>query len=785
VLGDIVETNIQLVTGEAADGVRCRRVTVESAVWSAELLQTVCSVLRRRDHLIAIPSPAEKREILVVGPNEIACKAVERNGWHAELQDVKEGLELRFTNERELKVIGELVEKALVLGFESDGSHWRLGSSARYWHAQQPAKIVDGVQAIPRVSFATLPLANAAIGIAFDSGFLYQTEHSIAYFFDSQVDPPERDWRMRQFDRLSLRSARFKGTLLYDIGANEHYVCYFERFGRGQTLATTRHVEGYESLYEFCLNRHRCKGYQPDDPVAYVSFKGLPQIVPVPAKRLKLRVPLTREQMPKELRDATSTAPGLRRSTIVNLWDRCDRSISSLVHLRPQGGLWRPCASDHELLACPELVFGKGRRVAPPAKPTIHEYRRYYGERMDTLRNGGVFRFEPSTGRDIHLVTPVGSSSWPDTLQKAFVQDFAESISNLVGQTFFIHEVRADPVTTIVERLEDAGADRLHGGRTAVVVFDDRVRDPAPYCLLSHRLVRWNLKRATRHTIEKKWQSRQGAQGCEAQHRAEQRWKSMVELTVLDTLLQMDATPWRLCESPDELREPSYGYDACLAIDVGEGRRYFAMSLLICRAGSNRPSYLRVTKAWPKGDSDREEINPIQLQEKIAWMFERYSGSSFSPLQSLLVLRDGRVCGQECQAINRAIDHLHKMDRLRQNACVDVVDVHKKTVKGLRMWYPVRELFSNVLEGQAVYLDNRRVLVSCTGMATLPPNITAEPCLLDAHGDADIRRVARGFFSFAQLNYSTPNKAHRCALPIHLTDEELRQKLAQDMRGIK
>ena len=247
----------------------------------------------------------------------------------------------------------------------------------------------------------------------------------------------------------------------------------------------------------------------------------------------------------------------------------------------------------------------------------------------------------------------------------------------------------------------------------------------------------------------------------------------MIELTVLDTLVRMDATPWRLKESL---------YDACLAIDVGEGRRYFAMSLLICRNGADRPSCFRATQAWPKGDSDREQINSVHLRDKIPWIFQRYTGSFTPPLRSLLILRDGRMCGDELGSISMAMDHLHKIDRLSQDARVDVAEVHKKTVKDLRIWYPVKGAFTNVLEGHAVYLDDARVLVSCTGGATLSSAVTTEPCLLSACDGSDIRRIARGFFSFSQLNYSTPNKAHRYALPIRLTDDELRQKLAQHAR---
>jgi hypothetical protein len=50
---------------------------------------------------------------------------------------------------------------------------------------------------------------------------------------------------------------------------------------------------------------------------------------------------------------------------------------------------------------------------------------------------------------------------------------------------------------------------------------------------------------------------------------------------------------------------------------------------------------------------------------------------------------------------------------------------------------------------------------------------------------ADIKKAARAFFPLARLNYSSPSKAHRYAHPLRETDVLLRQRLAQDMRGIR
>ena len=77
------------------------------------------------------------------------------------------------------------------------------------------------------------------------------------------------------------------------------------------------------------------------------------------------------------------------------------------------------------------------------------------------------------------------------------------------------------------------------------------------------------------------------------------------------------------------------------------------------------------------------------------------------------------LCGEEEGAIQEAIDRLKQKDRLAQDGTADLVEVHKKTMKNLRMWLPQGQGHVNVLEGQAIYLDGEAALLSCTGSATL------------------------------------------------------------------
>jgi hypothetical protein len=770
-LGADLETNIRLVTSAADGVVTCRRVEIRSAVWSDDLRATVCSILRRRHGLIAVPSRFDRREILVVAQDAVEAKTIQHKPWRADLTDTGKIARLSFEREADQSVIADLIEKSLVVAFERDPNYWRLlTSSARYWYSQSPQESVDGIQAIAKLSFATLPMGQRGIGIAFHTGFLYRSELTVADFFDPSQSKCDAMALQGRFDNLRSKHDGRKGTLLYDTGQGDVSVCYFERFAVGVTCESTGPIMGRESLLEYCRKRYPKLGLKADDSVAYVSFRGLPHEVPVAAKLLRLRIHLDKRQVPYKLQRTTTSPPEHRRRQAIEVWRNCDKRPFSSTQCQASKRLWRPAAGEHELLICPDLLFGKGRIVAAPRNPTVTEYKRYYRQRMEALRDGGFYHYNQSVERAINIVTPTARSGWSDEIQYAFVRDFVDCMANFTDLTFRVQEVRADGSDEILDRLKG------HHPGTAVIVFDGKHSDPATYCLLSHGLAGWNIKRLTRATVEERFRAKMRPGSDEQHQKAIRNWHSVIDLSVLDTLDQMGATPWRLAHFP---------YEACLTIDVGQDRRYFAISLLICRDEAKRPSFLRVTRTWPKPDHRREEINAELLRDKIVEVFEEYRASSFSPVATLLGLRDGHQCGNEFQGISQAINLLQKRGRLMQGAKVDLVDVHKQSVKNLRMWYPIQPQCSNVLEGHAIYPDQHMSLVSCTGAATVPPGATADPCMLVSRDGVDIRRPTQAFFALSQLNFSTPGKAHRYAQPLRETDAQLQHRMNQDMRGIK
>jgi DNA-binding NtrC family response regulator len=64
-------------------------------------------------------------------------------------------------------------------------------------------------------------------------------------------------------------------------------------------------------------------------------------------------------------------------------------------------------------------------------------------------------------------------------------------------------------------------------------------------------------------------------------------------------------------------------------------------------------------------------------------------------------------------------------------------------------------------------------------------DMTVDPCVLICQDGTNIRQAARAFFALAQLNYSTPSKAHRLAQPLREVDAILEDCQMRNMRGIR
>ena len=183
-----------------------------------------------------------------------------------------------------------------------------------------------------------------------------------------------------------------------------------------------------------------------------------------------------------------------------------------------------------------------------------------------------------------------------------------------------------------------------------VFVFEDVA--PDNYHKVAHQLSNWRVKRITLNELESQFNSLKSTRNKRfgEQLDSKGRWRSFIEMNTLDVLQQMDCIPWGLKDKPI--------YDAHLAIDVGREKRYFALSLIIFH-----PSIYIYTIAKPKTDTKKETITGDVLYEEIMELCNRVLRQGyFQSLHSLLVLRDGRECKGELDAIYSAIEKLTKQE---------------------------------------------------------------------------------------------------------------------------
>jgi hypothetical protein len=768
-LFEAVETNLRLV--EWADGLlECHAVRVESADRSPELRQKICSRLRAHN-VVAVPRPGQSDGLLVAARVAELARELRGDGWHARLHPEGRAMLLDPDNPLDRVAAVELVQKRIATTLEQAGEYWWLSDSTRHWFGKTPVVTDDGIEMLPRFSFATQEVQETKIGVAIDFGHMFQTEQTVADFLKSGGG-------VARFNELRRRQDGHKGTLIYDLGTERRSKCYFSDFARGKTCSTTGVIfvgnRRYDSLYDYYRQERPELRVGPDELMIYVSFEGLGRPKPVAARLVKLRLQLDPRFLPRRLRQLAMAPQERKRRTEAAWAGSFSRAIKQLGG-KTSATLWRPGESEAEQITPPDLLLGQGRVVQTPKSLALAEYQRYYREREENLHQGGIYRFEQTIPKELWFALPKPGGSWSAKLQDEFVRLLRDSLQDLTGDRFRLPILTAGSSQEIVHQLASREPS------TVVVVFDPREMDGASYYLLSEQLEErqgWRLKRLTRRTLEEAWRRKEEA--CDAQSRAQadRYWRDVVFHSVLDVLDQMDAVPWRIGQ---------WAYDACLAIDVAASRRYYGLALLVCRDPQKFPGaagYLRIVDSWPKPEVNREAINAAHLEDRIAELAERITGHRFPELESLLVLRDGDVYGQELPGIERGLSRLMQAGVLAQFARTDVVGYHKRTVKDLRMWCSAREV-TNVLEGRAAYLGGNAALLSCTGAATLPRNSTAEPCLLVGQKGSDIRRAAAGVFALAQHNYLSPKKAYRDAQPIRDLDRELERRVAMEVRGLR
>ena len=96
-----------------------------------------------------------------------------------------------------------------------------------------------------------------------------------------------------------------------------------------------------------------------------------------------------------------------------------------------------------------------------------------------------------------------------------------------------------------------------------------------------------------------------------------------------------------------------------------------------------------------------------------------------------------------------------------------------------------RNRVEQTLEGQALILHNRTIVLATTGAPTLYQG-TADPVMLVGRNDGvDMVRVTKAVYASTHLNFSNPNVAQKLPLELKRTDDALTSRDSQEIRRIR
>ena len=763
-----LETNIRLVAPGPNLYVPVRRMAAKGQNLDPDLLERACSRLRRSTGVGAVPDPGSVGVLLVASTHPTPPVELKDSDWQIKVEDIGEP-HFKLYAQKEPDLVASLVERALLSQVARSSRFWSL-QGPRIWYESSPFQVEKDITAFRRFELSALSVADAGIGVIADIGTAFFSAFTVDHFFDPGLSALEKSRRLERFGAITGRQEGQKGTLAYDNGRNKT-VCYFEEAPPGLTCATTGHLvvrgRDYGSLHEYYRVQYPHLDVSENDAAVRVSFPGLGRPQPVAARLLTPRV--MNDNVPPRLSSVDKVSPEVRRSLLQSFWASLgDRPLGSgLPGLLP--GFWTPPDQKVRHFLPPAVRFASSKAVPEPRCRDAFEFRKYYNSRRQLMDAGHVFRFPPAAARTIQIAYPSKYGEAAGQLG----DDLAHTLGRWTNKQFNSNLVPYDVAG-------DAYA-RLKGYEEGVVLF---VLDgePAAYYEASFNLPGWRVKRVMDSTLDEQfrywsrgvWDRNKRRETLDAGKR---RWDSFIAFNALEVLQLLDAVPYRT----DRLGP----FESQLAIDVGYDRRFFAVSLLVCRDSSKLPDFGIYTRVYPKADHKNETINPQLLQDAILDVFDVAMKGAADPLDSLLVLRDGRLVGTECQGIEGAATVLRRDGALSVGSRLDVVEFRKSSLKNLRLWEVRGDEVSNPLEGTGVSLGPHAFVLCSTGASTLTQG-TVEPVMIVGLGrDAPLHDAALSAFSAAQLNWSSPGVAQRLPLPLKRTDDELTARSAQEIRRIR
>ena len=768
----MLETNIRIVRPGNHLYVSTRFATVSGSNITSNLLEKACNTLRYRHGIAAVPYSTQPPSLLVATQHPFQSIHLADEEWELMIEDANQPTQHTMLNSQEGKnFLPTLVERAFLAHIASSTDFWTL-YSPRIWYEAQPFRVEDGIAVFRGYEIGTVYIDDVGIGIAVDARVSFFSAETLAYYFDANVGDAERKRREDLFTRLSQRQTRHKGTLVYDNGRKKTK-CYFVSPPMGMTCDTTGPLrirgESYNSLLAYYKATNPDLVVTGSTPAARVSFSNLSLPQPVAADRVRVRI--ANESVPLALQNVDKIKPDMRRNLINRFWSSLGARPFGPVAPGVEGSFWRPHPDKVVQFAMPVLTFGKGYTLLPPDNFTDDAYKEHFRQRLHYLQQYGCFNVPPNITRTLHCI-------YPKRLSKESIEvlatDLAKTVNRLTGKPISASLIDYDNIGEAIEKLRDIGQSGM-----AIFILNDQ---PEAYYEVEFHLSGWRVKRIMEATLQEHYNfltsgaldRRLKTNTLEAGRKL---WTAFIGMNAFDVIQLLDVTPYRIDQTGP--------YESQLTIDVGRDRRHFAVSLLIARNNNKKPEFWFASHTQPKTDHHQETINPVILADEIIALFRRLP-RHFEPLTSILVMRDGRILGQEPEGIDQAISRLKEMGYLEKDAQTDLVDLRKESLKAIRIWDVDQDSnASNPLVGAGICLNKNMLVMATTGRPTLSQG-TAEPVMIINNGQCpNLLDAAQAFFAGAQLNWSSPRVAQRLHIGMKRTDDDLKTRFAQEIRRLR
>lgn len=141
---------------------------------------------------------------------------------------------------------------------------------------------------------------------------------------------------------------------------------------------------------------------------------------------------------------------------------------------------------------------------------------------------------------------------------------------------------------------------------------------------------------------------------------------------------------------------------------------------------------------------------------------------------AIVLHRDGRSFYEEHEGFKQAIERLVNEGIIGKDTRTSIVDIHKTSLRPLRMVEKNNNKLENPIIGSYFILNDNEGMILTTGRPFLTQG-TSKPLDINiALGDIKIEPIMEDIFSLSQLIWSAPNKCSRIPITIKLADEFLR-----------